>query len=266
MTAPSLDFRQFHSDDDEIVRTFSELRGEVSAIYSGGTVTRGYVVGTRVEDQIEFRFVERSADGSTAGGRGSFTVESTPDGLLLRESWTAEAGGGGSGTKVLREMLAEPQAEPVTLREVTEGNINDVLRLKVAPHQEDYVAPVAKSIAQAHHNDPPGWYRAIYAGDQPVGFVMLAYEAEGPGVTHPGWYLWRLMVDQGQQRHGYGRQALLAVCEHIRASEEPHVLWTSWVDAPGGPERFYTSFGFEPTGEIDDHEVVAKLVRWPGHS
>ena len=95
---------------------------------------------------------------------------------------------------------------------------------------------------------------------------MLAYEAEGPGVTHPGWYLWRLMVDQGQQRHGYGRKALLAVCEHIRANEEPHVLWTSWVDAPGGPERFYTSFGFEPTGEIDDHEVVAKLVRWPGGS
>ena len=24
-----------------------------------------------------------------------------------------------------------------------------------------------------------------------------------------------------------------------------------------------TSFGFEPTGEIDDHEVVAKLIRWP---
>ena len=31
------------------------------------------------------------------------------------------------------------------------------------------------------------------------------------------------------------------------------------VPAPGGPEPFYRSFGFEPTGEIDEGEVVARL-------
>jgi diamine N-acetyltransferase len=258
-----LDFRQFRSESDSIVRTFNEHAGEVSAVYSGGDVTRGYLVGTRAGDRIDFRFVERASDGKTSSGRGTFVVEESAAGLRLHETWTLEPGGD-SGAKVLEEMVVEPQPAPVTLQEVTEHNVNDVLALRVAPHQEGYVAPVARSIAQAHHNDPPGWYRAVYAGDRPVGFVMLAYEAERPGVTHPGWYLWRFLVDQDQQRHGYGRKALELVCEHIKAGPPPHELWTSWVDAPGGPERFYTSFGFVPTGEIDDDEVVARLERWPG--
>jgi diamine N-acetyltransferase len=31
------------------------------------------------------------------------------------------------------------------------------------------------------------------------------------------------------------------------------------VPAPGGPEPFYRAFGFEPTGEVDEGEVVARL-------
>ena len=29
------------------------------------------------------------------------------------------------------------------------------------------------------------------------------------------------------------------------------------------PSAFYRGLGFEPTGEIDDGEVVAVLARWP---
>jgi len=43
----------------------------------------------------------------------------------------------------------------------------------------------------------------------------------------------------------------------------PRRLTTSWNPALGGPEPFYRGLGFEPTGEIDDGEVVAVLARWP---
>jgi hypothetical protein len=35
---------------------------------------------------------------------------------------------------------------------------------------------------------------------------------------------------------------------------------TSWVPGERGPEKFYRKLGFEPTGEIDEGEVVARLA------
>jgi diamine N-acetyltransferase len=61
----------------------------------------------------------------------------------------------------------------VTLREITKDNWRDLLRLKVAPSQEQFVASNAMSIAEAHFNPEVAWFRAIYAGDVPVGFLML---------------------------------------------------------------------------------------------
>jgi diamine N-acetyltransferase len=37
-------------------------------------------------------------------------------------------------------------------------------------------------------------------------------------------------------------------------------LKVSWVPAADGPEAFYRSLGFEPTGEEDAGEIVGKLV------
>ncbi len=61
----------------------------------------------------------------------------------------------------------------VTLREITKENLKDILRLKVAPNQEQFVAPNAVLIAEAHFAPEVVWFRAIYAGDVPVGFLML---------------------------------------------------------------------------------------------
>ena len=44
--------------------------------------------------------------------------------------------------------------------------------MKVKPEQEGLVAPNSVSIAEAHFW-PTGWFRAIYADDTPVGFVMI---------------------------------------------------------------------------------------------
>ena len=61
----------------------------------------------------------------------------------------------------------------VSLREVTKDTLQSILDLKVSPDQEQFVATNAKSIAQAHFYES-AWFRAIYADDVPVGFVMLS--------------------------------------------------------------------------------------------
>jgi len=129
-----------------------------------------------------------------------------------------------------------------------------VLKLSVSPEQSKFVATNAQSIAEAHF-EPTAWFRAIYAGEVPVGFVMLAtLPAEGL------YYVWRFMIDQRHQRHGYGRRAMETVIEHVRRQPNATRLTLSFVPDPNGPEGFYAKLGFVRTGEVDDGEVVAALA------
>ena len=154
----------------------------------------------------------------------------------------------------------------VHLVEVDERNLPDVLAVRTAPHQRDYVADNARSIAEGLLCTPPGWYRAVYDAEVCVGFVMLAHFDDPAHELYPryhGWYLWRLLIGAAHQRRGYGRQVMDLVCRHIDAQGGPRRLTTSWNPDGGGPEAFYLGLGFEPTGEMDDGEVVAVLARWP---
>jgi diamine N-acetyltransferase len=60
----------------------------------------------------------------------------------------------------------------VSLQEITKETVRAICRLQVGPGQDRFVAPNAVSIAQAHF-EPKAWFRAIHAGEEPVGFVML---------------------------------------------------------------------------------------------
>ena len=141
----------------------------------------------------------------------------------------------------------------VELREVTKELVRAVCILHVAPNQRGFVAPNAVSFAEAMF-EPTAWYRAVVADDVPVGFVMLSIDE-----VAPKYYLWRYMIDERYQGRGYGRAALALVIDHVRTLPGAAELLVSWVPEPGGPEPFYRGLGFEPTGEIDEDEVVARL-------
>jgi diamine N-acetyltransferase len=59
----------------------------------------------------------------------------------------------------------------VELREITKETVRAICNLDVAGDQRGFVAPNALSIAQAHF-EPKHWMRAIYADDEPVGFIL----------------------------------------------------------------------------------------------
>ena len=152
---------------------------------------------------------------------------------------------------------ADPGA--VHLREVTDANRAAVVGLHVAPGQEQFVASVEESIEEAART-PEGnpWYRAIYSADEPVGFVMLSWAVKPTADIIGPWFLWRLLVDEGHQRRGIGRAALLQVAELIRAAGATELL-TSYHPGDGEPWPFYERFGFRPTGAIDHGEIVLSL-------
>ena len=94
----------------------------------------------------------------------------------------------------------------VTLRDITAETVGSVIKLAVADYQTRFVAPNAVSLAQALFA-PAAWYRAIYLGDKPVGFVMLEDETQlNPMPETPSVSVWRFMVDAST--HLWGKREI----------------------------------------------------------
>ena len=138
----------------------------------------------------------------------------------------------------------------VSLREITGENFRDILRLQVAPEQTEFVASNAYSIAEAHYQ-PKAWIRGVYAGDTPVGFVMLHDDPEAPR-----YFLWRFMIAAEHQGKGYGKAALDLLVDYVRTRPGATELQCSYVPGDAGPGGFYAKYGFAETGEIVHGESV----------
>jgi GNAT superfamily N-acetyltransferase len=150
----------------------------------------------------------------------------------------------------------------ITLREITEDNAEPVLGVRLAPGQDRFVTSVTDSLAEAEE-DPQGnpWFRAVYADEQPVGFVMLSWnvEPQPPEIIGP-WFLWKLLIDHRHQGKGYGREVVRQIVELVR-SEGATELLTSHVPGEGGPGGFYARLGFVPTGALDpDGEIILRRI------
>ena len=99
----------------------------------------------------------------------------------------------------------------IALQPVTREHFAAVLDTKVAPGQEEFVAPNLYSLAEAYVE--PTWTPlAIVAEEEIVGFVVYGrHEASGR------WCISRYMIDAGHQRAmGYGLMLVLAVWSSSR--------------------------------------------------
>jgi diamine N-acetyltransferase len=153
-------------------------------------------------------------------------------------------------------------AATVSLREITAANRAAVEALTVTAEQSEYVAGVAESLVEAAETpDARPWYRAVYADDTPVGFVLIS---DGITVDNPAYlgpyFLWRLLVDHRHQGRGYGAATLDLVVEYLlRTRADARVLITSCGRGPGSPLGFYLRQGFRNTGEVHEGELVLEL-------
>ena len=275
MPAPSLDGLQLRSGPDPVADLtvgLYEWRGDVWGVLSGAGHRRGYVTGTRTGDEVVLALATLDDAGHARGLEVRGVVLEHDGQVALDMDWDiAPARLVSTGWLDPSGPPPPPDARPgptgvVRLVEIDEHNLQEVLRVRTAPHQEDYVADNGRSIAEGLLCTPPGWYRAVYDADVCVGFVMLAHfddPAHELYHRYHGWYLWRLLIGAAHQRRGYGAQVMHLVYRHIDEQGGPRRLTTSWNPDLGGPERFYRGLGFEPTGEIDEGEVVAVLARWP---
>ena len=144
--------------------------------------------------------------------------------------------------------MREVFLRPITTRPVARA----VVRLKVAPSQERFIAPNGISIADAYVEKT--WYPlAVYAHDELVGFVMYGTD---PDSDTGQWWIIRVMIDERFQRRGYGRAAMLAPVELMRDQHGCPSIRLGGDPANQGAIGLYESLGFKATGEFEDDELM----------
>ncbi len=145
----------------------------------------------------------------------------------------------------------------VSLRDITSATVHRVCRLKVRPDQEQFVATNAVSLAEALFV-PEAWYRAVYLDELIVGFVMLWDDTlSKTPAAKPEICLWRLMIAAEHQGKGIGKRVIEEVVRYVLSRKSITRFYSSYVPGKTGPELFYLSLGFAPTGALDeDGEVI----------
>lgn len=142
----------------------------------------------------------------------------------------------------------------ISLQDINQSNYEAVCELDVTEQQEAYVACNMWSLVEAFYNDGHTC-KAIYDGDQPVGFLMWVQESASK------MSIWRFMVDKKYQGKGIGRAALTLAIDVISQTagvEEIEICYNPENPVAG---NFYSTFGFQETGMDEDGEdMLARII------
>ncbi|MHA2810724.1 GNAT family N-acetyltransferase [Vibrio campbellii] len=143
----------------------------------------------------------------------------------------------------------------VSLREVTKQNYELVCDLDVTKPQEEFVACNMWSLVESFYNEGHV-VRAIYLGEEAVGFFMWVYE------TSDKVSIWRFMIDAKHQNRGIGRVALKLAIEEIK--QTPNLKQIEICYNPTNPvaKPFYSHFGFEEAGMDEDGEDMLAIIEF----
>lgn len=162
--------------------------------------------------------------------------------------------------------MEEPMRS-ISLRKITFDNIGAICKLQVGEAQKDFVARNVSSLAEAYVAITNGGVAlpfGIYAGEEPIGFVMIGYDTidqADPPIAARNYCVWRFMIAEAHQRQGYGREAMKQTLDYIRGfpAGKAERCWLSYEPENEAAKRLYESFGFRENGEICDGELVSVL-------
>ena len=172
----------------------------------------------------------------------------------------------------------------IHLEKVTYDNVEDIVKLRVAKEQKDYVASNEWSLIDAYlalAEGKPVFPFGIYNGKTLVGFIMISYENEWEGYKHESWlcsdeyrfykgrnyyYIWRFMIDRRYQKRGYGKEAMECALDLIRSFPcgEAEYCVLSYEPENETARKLYGSLGFQEFDssyfeEGDELSAVLKL-------
>lgn len=141
----------------------------------------------------------------------------------------------------------------IELREINEDNYRECLSLSASVSNQEFVDPVAWSLAEAwvFYNDSRPF--VIYANNAMVGYVSM-YVGEGnPQIIN-------FMIDSRYQKRGYGAAAAKLCIEYLCKEYK-----ATRISLPVEPEnvagqKLWRSVGFEMSDDLEDGYYFMRLV------
>jgi histidinol dehydrogenase len=207
-----------------------------------------------------YDFVKRSSliEVSAAGAQALGAVAST---LAHGEGLQAHARAAEMRLGAQDEATAAAPPPPgagLEVRElVTRAQAEALMRLDVTAAQQPFVAPVAKSIAQAAF-EPNARQFGLYADGEAVGYLLLWDGRKDPDEPDDELWIWRVLIDQRFQRRGLGHATMQWVIDEARRMGVRQVgLSHGAANTDAG--AFYQRLGFAYSGQLIDGERVMAL-------
>ena len=86
---------------------------------------------------------------------------------------------------------------------------------------------------------------------------MFAFELTSADPNDRYW-LWRFMIDQNSQGHGYGSAALEKIINYFKRHGADHIL-LSTKETNASALSLYHKYQFTETGDMNEDEIVLRL-------
>lgn len=148
--------------------------------------------------------------------------------------------------------MSEFRLEELSARTIVAAN-----GLTLRKGQQDFLAPVSYSMADAFTNPSTTWARVVLSGDTVVGFIRGNFDQ-----THARdefrACLWRINVAAEWQGKGVGRFAVHELLSEAK-SRGFNRLTVIWERGDMGPGEFFERIGFVPVGETEYGEVIGAI-------
>jgi len=144
------------------------------------------------------------------------------------------------------------------LEELSATTIVAANSLTLRPGQEQFVAPVSYSAADAYVNPTTTWARVVLDGDDVVGFIRGNFDADNLKPEFRSC-IWRINVDATAQGRGIGKFAVHALADEAR-QRGFHTVTVIWETGDDGPGEFFRRIGFVETGDTEYGEKVGVLT------
>ncbi len=140
----------------------------------------------------------------------------------------------------------------ITFKTIDEDNFYDVIDMKLP--DTDFVAENVYSLAEAWLSKGDMMPYAIYNDDTLVGFIMLEKEYKEGGLG-----ILRMMIAEGHQNKGYGKESLKLVMNDPTYHENYDFIYLYVVPENERATYIYKKAGFYETGEVEEGENVLQF-------
>ncbi|AOA02209.1 MAG: GNAT family N-acetyltransferase [Carnobacterium sp.] len=135
------------------------------------------------------------------------------------------------------------------IRRVTKENWREIVQLKVAKGQENFIESNAESLLEAVFEGEDWVPVGLYSENQLVGFAMYGcYDS-----TNRSIWLDRFMIGEANQSHGLGKLFLEKICQYLPTEYELKQILLSFYPENQNARKFYEAYGFITTTKVDEN-------------